>query len=1271
MRKERAQKSRRDAVAKANKDVKLYTQAIEDAATPEMRAVMSKHLATAKEVQKKSMRKVEDAKNRELSRAVADQAQQRVSHLMDKLQSLQQQLQTQQIAGSNNTLALTEQIKTVENDLALAQNDEMQDVDKKIVLSMRGPCGDDPKYATFCKMRKDLCLNARLGPTVRKQCPASCGVCSPVASKKKPKSAAEKKSLLNTAARAVQRATSDYQKAAEQENKAHKEQSKAAESSIQKSEELHKLELAMKNVTKPEAMNALMQKVNEAKQIAVDTSQKATRAATKYQASIVARKSAVSALQAAQKRVQESAAEVKQIQDKEIKIEYTKITKGSKNLKMLYKQAQQAQRLELALNATLKKEKSAQLRVAEIEKRIQGQQKKLSSFVKQSAVIKKTIDRAPGQKIKHRSQQQLADLVVKIKKTKLKMAAQQVSLSKAQHSIKTVQNKTAQMQKQRGVDLTSLERAEQSSERKAIETITGSSVTKSREKVKAAQKEAKISEMVLKLASQSIDDTQGQLIAAEKSLKVAKTPAERAALLRQVQKLQSALGKAKEKRTTAISAASHAQKSIEQSMSSIKNETQHAAAEAESERFSKKIKRQMQSDKIKAKERQKAVKAKLHTAQAQAAENAADAASKKLSQIKLKIDSSIAQKRSLVSNLKQQLISARSNATRERYEFKVNTTEKALQKDLLTLRNAEMQVQATAQNAIKARAAVSRSHTARLEDIRLQLAQLHIKRDQAVDLNLKKELNKKIHRLQLQLQELQKLQQDKDAINRMRPLQVSTTNNDTIKQEAMEEAKLEADEQKLMRRDHKADAAQESAAQAKQLARDSKQKVLAAKQMAAEAAAAAAAAKVKMKKRLRKVKQTKKRVNAKEALVHTMKQSDEAKNVAKDDLEAANANQEAQTAMKAAFKMTARVNEEAKVIAAKMQSLAKLHDKALAKAKAAMVKMQGEYKVLKAKAEVKKQVAQDTQVKAEQLESVARHAEQELEGTSAKAASKQAAEKQSTAVLKLDKAKDKAKLAKDKLIKMEQEAAKRAEKTAAQIKHAQQKESKQKRAVQKDRVKAQTAAKKVQEAKQAKDVSKQKKQDAKAQKAAASAAEKALAMKKSSTDITNAAVEASEQEEARVAASKLTMDEKKLSRMLEGANATAALKRATDETQKMQEETEERDLEVDTARDKKDEAEKKLEKAMGTFSKVMSDKDSGKIEKAAAGELMRQQQVEKLKQKLAVEETKQKRRDAEKAEAKKQLEKEAANLEQKQQLVNAKLKKQAATPNVVGNSTSV
>jgi len=121
----------------------------------------------------------------------------------------------------------------------------------------------------------------------------------------------------------------------------------------------------------------------------------------------------------------------------------------------------------------------------------------------------------------------------------------------------------------------------------------------------------------------------------------------------------------------------------------------------------------------------------------------------------------------------------------------------------------------------------------------------------------------------------------------------------------------------------------------------------------------------------------------------------------------------------------------------------------------------------------------------------------------------------------------------------------------------------------------------------------------------------------------------------------------------------------------MQEETEERDLEVDTARDKKDEAEKKLEKAMGTFSKVMSDKDSGKIEKAAAGELMRQQQVEKLKQKLAVEETKQKRRDAEKAEAKKQLEKEAANLEQKQQLVNAKLKKQAATPNVVGNSTSV
>merc|ERR1712167_306636 len=46
----------------------------------------------------------------------------------------------------------------------------------KLLLNLAG-CRDLREFAKICPLKKKLCKNKRFGPAVRKQCPATCGIC--------------------------------------------------------------------------------------------------------------------------------------------------------------------------------------------------------------------------------------------------------------------------------------------------------------------------------------------------------------------------------------------------------------------------------------------------------------------------------------------------------------------------------------------------------------------------------------------------------------------------------------------------------------------------------------------------------------------------------------------------------------------------------------------------------------------------------------------------------------------------------------------------------------------------------------------------------------------------------------------------------------------------------------------------------------------------------------------------------------------------------------
>merc|ERR1719460_1611164 len=104
-----------------------------------------------------------------------------------------------------------------------------------------------------------------------------------------------------------------------------------------------------------------------------------------------------------------------------------------------------------------------------------------------------------------------------------------------------------------------------------------------------------------------------------------------------------------------------------------------------------------------------------------------------------------------------------------------------------------------------------------------------------------------------------------------------------------------------------------------------------------------------------------------------MKRSKKSGRAVRKQVEATNAKQNAQQALKQAFQISAKAHIEAKNVATKMRSLVTLHDKALTKAKQAVAAMKLKLDRLKTQNAFQKHKARDARLRAKRLRRTARH----------------------------------------------------------------------------------------------------------------------------------------------------------------------------------------------------------------------------------------------------------------------------------------------------------
>jgi len=187
----------------------------------------------------------------------------------------------------------------------------------------------------------------------------------------------------------------------------------------------------------------------------------------------------------------------------------------------------------------------------------------------------------------------------------------------------------------------------------------------------------------------------------------------------------------------------------------------------------------------------------------------------------------------------------------------------------------------------------------------------------------------------------------------------------------------------------------------------------------------AAAAEAEAQVHAEKLKIEQEVVENRKRILYARIKSANAKKVVDVEIQAAKATQTAQEAMKAALDVSERANNEAKLVAQKMESLTKLHDAALVDARAAMETMKVNLDKLKEEEAIRQKAAHQSKIEAETLSIAAKTAKEELakhENTTATMTSFQARIETEAAAKAVSDAKLEFEKAQSNKVKMSQES---------------------------------------------------------------------------------------------------------------------------------------------------------------------------------------------------------------------------------------------------------
>jgi len=299
--------------------------------------------------------------------------------------------------------------------------------------------------------------------------------------------------------------------------------------------------------------------------------------------------------------------------------------------------------------------------------------------------------------------------------------------------------------------------------------------------------------------------------------------------------------------------------------------------------------------------------------------------------------------------------------------------------------------------------------------------------------------------------------------------------------------------------------------------------------------------------------------------ISTTQRSAAAEQLLKDQAESRDASKNAQATMELALQVSAKANAEAKKVAAKMQKLTKLHDKALTQATAALTQMKAKLSHYEAEAAKQNQTAREEKMRAVQLEENVKEEGSKDQEASTNQTLNQAAKAREEEKKSVELAGEKLKAAEQEVRETQIQGDKEMNAALQQEALTKRTEEEAKTNLLKKEENLQAAKDNQVELKRMKQEAMQLKLDTAAGLAAKNAAQEALMMGLPASEVEAAAKEASAETEAQGIAQATITDPALLKKVLQKGNATKSVEIAMNAVSKAEGVTDKRDEQVDSS----------------------------------------------------------------------------------------------------------